>query len=430
MFKQQVFMSVKIKSIKAREVLDSRGFPTVEVEIQAGEFLGRAIVPSGASTGVHEAIELRDGDQRRYLGKGVLIALKNVDKIAEHLVGKDPSRQVELDELMIKLDKTPNKGRLGANAILAISLALCRVSALSQSKPLYQYLAETYEVPTGKYLLPLPMMNVINGGKHADSGLDLQEFMLVPIGAKKFSDALRMGAEVFQTLKKILKEKDLATSVGDEGGFAPKLKTNRAALELLVAAIETAGYRPGVDISLALDAAASSFFLNEGYYQINERNLTAIELIQYYQHLAQDYPLCSLEDGLAEDDWDNWDDLTRALGEHVQIVGDDLFVTNLERIETGIKRKSANAVLIKLNQIGTVTETARAIQLTQKAGWHAVVSHRSGETEDTFIADLAVGLQAGQIKSGSLSRSERIAKYNQLLRIEEELKGRSTFFSY
>lgn len=423
-------MSVKIKSIKAREVLDSRGFPTVEAEIRAGDFVGRAIVPSGASTGVHEAIELRDGDQRRYLGKGVMIAIKNIEKITEHLLGKDPSKQMELDELMIKLDKTPNKGRLGANAILAVSMALCRVSALSKGLPLYQYLAETYAVSVNKYLLPLPMMNVINGGKHADSGLDFQEFMLVPVGAKKFSEALRMGAEVFQTLKKILKERGLTIAVGDEGGFAPKLKNNREALDLLVEAIETAGYRPGTDLGLALDIASSSFFINEGYYQIDQRNLTAIEVIEYYQKLLRDYPLCSLEDGLAEDDWENWDDLTRVLGDKLQIVGDDLFVTNLERIEAGIKRQSANAVLIKLNQIGTVTETARAIQLTQKAGWNAVVSHRSGETEDTFIADLAVGLNAGQIKTGSLSRSERIAKYNQLLRIEEDVKGRSTFFSY
>jgi len=413
----------KIKKIHAREVLDSRGFPTVEVETFAGNVMGRAMVPSGASTGTYEAIELRDGDQSRYLGKGVQVALKNVEKIASKLVGADVSKQEELDRLMIKLDGTPNKGKYGANAILAISMACAKAAALLQEKPLYKYLAETFGMG-GKYIMPVPMMNVINGGKHADSGMDIQEFMLVPHGAENFKEALRMGVETFYCLKKILKTKNLSIAVGDEGGFAPHLKNNREACELLMEAIENAGYKPGVDISLALDAAASEFYSRDGYYSIDRRNATAAELIDYYHSLARDYPVISIEDGLAEEDWINWDDLTRVIGGQVQVVGDDLFVTNVERIKEGIERKSANAVLIKLNQIGTVTETVEAIKLASSAAWKSIVSHRSGETEDTFIADFVVAMSAGQIKTGSLCRSERTAKYNQLLRIEEELEGK------
>lgn len=421
-------MLAKIKDIKAREVLDSRGFPTVEVDVLAGEYLGRAIVPSGASTGKHEAIELRDGDSERYLGKGVLKALGNIEKIADKLAGIDVSSQIEIDEAMIEFDGTENKEILGANAVLAVSMACARTGALVSQKPLYKYLASIYGKESENYIMPVPMMNVINGGKHADSGLDIQEFMIVPQKAKSFREALRMGSEVFQSLKKILSSRNLSTAVGDEGGFAPRLKNNKEALEVLMEAILGAGYKAGEEIFIALDPAASEFFDGESY-SLDQRKLTAVELIDYYYSLIKDYPIISIEDGLAEDDWSGWNEMTKILGDKIQIVGDDLFVTNSKRIKEGIEHKSANAVLIKLNQIGTVTETVRAIDLATSVGWRSVVSHRSGETEDTFIADFVVGMGSGQIKTGSLCRSERIAKYNQLLRIEEELGGNASYKS-
>lgn len=417
----------KIEKIIAREILDSRGNPTVEVDInlESGAF-GRASVPSGASTGSYEAVELRDGEQR-YSGKGVLRAVENVNgDIAKTLIGQDHD-QDSLDEAMIALDGTENKGRLGANAILGVSLAFARASAQEARLPLYRYFAEIAK--TGRPMsLPVPMMNILNGGKHAENSTDLQEFMIMPIGAKSFAEALRYGAETFHCLKKILTDRGLNTSVGDEGGFAPSLENNEAALKLIVQAIEKAGYKPGDDIAIAIDAAASEIF-EDGKYDLKTENkkLTSEQMVEFYNAWVEKYPIVSIEDGLAEDDWDGYALMTEKMGRKVQIVGDDLFVTNVERLKQGIDKGVANSILIKLNQIGTVTETIRAINMANEAGYTSVVSHRSGETEDSTIADFVVGLGTGQIKTGSLCRSERICKYNQLLRIEQEL-GESAIY--
>ena len=410
-----------IEDVLAREVLDSRGNPTVEVEVLLDDGTeGRAIVPSGASTGVHEAVELRDGDKERYLGKGTLTAVKNVNEIiADEIIGWDPFDQPGLDKLLIELDGTPNKGKLGANAILGVSMATARAAAASIGLPLFQYLGGV----NGK-VLPTPMMNILNGGSHADNTVDIQEFMIMPVGAASFREALRMGAEVFHNLKKVLKDKGMNTAVGDEGGFAPNLKTNEEAIQVIIEAIEAAGYKPGDDVKIALDCAASEFYDAENNvydWQGEGRKMTAAELVEFYEDICSKYPIISIEDGCAEDDWEAWALLTEKLGGKVQLVGDDLFVTNTERLAKGIKDGVANSILIKVNQIGTLTETFDAIEMAKKAGYTAVVSHRSGETEDTTIADIVVGLNAGQIKTGSLSRTDRIAKYNQLLRIEELL---------
>jgi enolase len=409
-----------ITGVYAREILDSRGFPTVEVEIQleSGAW-GRAAVPSGASTGKREAVELRDGDAQRYRGKGVQQAVRNVEEtIAPEIDGMEASEQAAIDQALLELDGTPNKSALGANAILAVSLAVARAAADDAGLPLYAYLGGV-----GARLLPVPMMNVINGGAHADNGIDFQEFMLVPAGADSFSNALRMGVEVFHALKEQLKSKKLSTGVGDEGGFAPALASNTAALDLLMEAIEAAGYRPGDDVALALDVAASEFAEEGGRYRLRRENvvLNSEELVARYESLLGRYPIVSIEDGLGEDDWTGWALLTRRLGSRVQLVGDDLFVTNPAIIQQSIEKSIANAVLVKVNQVGTLTETMQAIELAKRAAYGTVISHRSGETEDTFVADLAVAVNAGQIKTGSLARSERTAKYNQLLRIEEEL---------
>jgi len=406
--------------ITAREILDSRGNPTVEAEVvlESG-YAGTAAVPSGASTGSREALELRDGDPKRYFGKGVLKAVANVnDEIAPKLLGFDAQDQVGLDRMLIDLDGTENKERLGANAILAVSMAAAKAGAAEAGLPLYRYLGGALVGP-----LPVPLMNVLNGGAHADNNLDIQEFMIVPAGASTFSKALRMGAEVFHTLKKVLKSKGLNTAVGDEGGFAPNLKSNGEAMEVLMQAIEAAGYKPGEDIYIALDAAASEF-CKDGEYTLaaeEKPKKSSDELIAYYEDWAKRYPLISLEDGMAEGDWDGWKAITQRLGGSVQLVGDDVFVTNTKILARGIAEGVANSILIKLNQIGTVTETLEAIRMATRAGYTAVISHRSGETEDTTIADLAVASGVGQIKTGSLSRSDRVAKYNQLLRIEDEL---------
>lgn len=410
-----------IEDVLAREVLDSRGNPTVEVEIYLEDgAVGRAIVPSGASTGIHEAVELRDGDKGRYLGKGTLMAVENVnDLIAEEIIGYNVFDQVGLDKLLIDLDGTPNKSKLGANAILAVSMAAADAAANSLGLPLFQYLGGV----NGK-VLPVPMMNIINGGSHADNTVDVQEFMIMPVGAPTFREALRMGAEVFHSLKSVLKSQGKNTAVGDEGGFAPDLATNEDAIKVILEAIEKAGYKAGTDIKLALDVAASEFYDEKTKkYNLTGEGVTktAEEMIEYYEMLVSKYPIISIEDGLAEDDWDGWKLLTDKLGKKVQLVGDDLFVTNTLRLEEGIKKGIANSILIKVNQIGTLTETFDAIEMAKKAGYTAVVSHRSGETEDVTIADIVVGLNAGQIKTGSLSRTDRIAKYNQLLRIEETL---------
>ncbi|HOI93400.1 MAG TPA: phosphopyruvate hydratase [Syntrophobacter fumaroxidans] len=410
----------EILSVKAREILDSRGNPTVEAEVILDSgYSGTAAVPSGASTGSREALELRDGDPARYLGKGVLQAVQNVnDEIAPKVIGLDGRDQVGLDSFLIELDGTENKGRLGANAILSVSMAAAKAAAAECELPLYRYLGGAMAS-----LLPVPMMNVINGGAHADNNVDIQEFMIVPAGAPTFGEALRMGAETFHNLKKVLKSKGLNTAVGDEGGFAPNLSSNEEAMEVLMQAIEAAGYRPGEDIYIAIDAAASEFYKDGSYHMSAEQNPTksAEEMIAFYEAWVERYPLICIEDGMAEGDWGGWQALTRKLGYNVQLVGDDVFVTNTSIIAKGIADGVANSVLIKLNQIGTVTETLQAINMAFKAGYTVVISHRSGETEDTTIADLAVAANAGQIKTGSLSRSERIAKYNQLLRIEEEL---------
>ena len=418
-------MSV-ILEITGREILDSRGNPTVEVEVLVeGGYMGRAAVPSGASTGEHEAIELRDGDPRRYLGKGVRKAVANVnDRIAPEVVGMDVLDQMAIDKLLLELDGTPNKSSLGANAILGVSLACAKAAANYLGLPLYRYIGGLYA-----HRLPVPLMNILNGGKHADNNVDIQEFMVVPWGAKTFADALRMGTEVFHHLKAVLKEKGYNTSVGDEGGFAPDLSSNEEALSLIVAAIERAGYAPGEEVAIAIDAAASEFY-QEGKYRLEaerEPEKSASELISFYEGLLDRYPICSIEDGLAEDDWEGWKELTERLGGRVQIVGDDLFVTNIERLRKGIGLGVANSILIKLNQIGTLTETLAAVETAKRASYTTIISHRSGETEDVTIADLTVAVNAGQIKTGSASRTDRIAKYNQLLRIEEELGEEAVF---
>jgi enolase len=409
----------EIRTVHAREVLDSRGNPTVEVEVwlDSGAF-GRALVPSGASTGTREAVELRDEDQTRYLGKGARRAVQNViEVIGPEVEGLDAGEQAHVDQALLELDGTPNKSGLGANALLGVSLAVARAAAEDTGLPLYQYLGGP-----GARLLPVPLMNVLNGGAHADNGLDVQEFMLVPAGAGSFAEALRTGAEIFHTLKRLLVEKGLSTGVGDEGGFAPVLGGNEAAIEFLMRAIERAGYRPGEDVWIAIDAAASEFG-ERGRYRLkaDRSEKTSEQMVAFWEGLAGKYPICSIEDGLGEDDRDGWQALTRRLGARVQLVGDDLFVTNPAILQEGIRRGLANAVLVKLNQIGTLTETLEAIELAKRAGYGTIISHRSGETEDTFIADLAVAVNAGQIKTGSLARAERTAKYNQLLRIEEEL---------
>ena len=408
--------NMKIKEIKAREILDSRGNPTVEVDVTLENgILGRASVPSGASTGVHEALELRDNDSARYLGKGVLKAVNNVNTIIrEKIVGMDVENQKEIDYAMISLDGTKGKNNLGANAILGVSLATLKAAALNSGKKLYEYVGS-------EKLLPTPMMNILNGGAHADNGLDFQEFMIIP-SRDTIKERVRVGAEVFHNLKKVLKSKGYNTNVGDEGGFAPNLKTNKEALDTIIEAIKLAGYVPGKDVNLALDVAASEFY-NDGIYDIKGENkkLTASELVEYYKNLVSEYPIISIEDGMAEDDYEGWTLLTKELGSNIQLVGDDLFVTNKELLEKGIELKMANAILLKVNQIGTVTETLETIDLARKNGYKTVISHRSGETEDTYIADLAVGLGLGQIKTGSLSRTDRMCKYNQLIRIEEEI---------
>ncbi len=418
----------EIVAIRAREVLDSRGNPTVEADVilESGA-LGRAIVPSGASTGEHEAVELRDGDKSHYMGKGVLQAVANVETvIAPEIEGMDASNQRLIDKTMIELDGTPNKGKLGANAILAVSMACARAAAMTLEVPLYRYLGGI-----NASILPTPMLNVLNGGAHADSNVDFQEFMIMPVGAERFSDALRWSAETFHTLKGVLKKKGYNTAVGDEGGFAPSLRSNTEAVELILEAIEAAGYKPGEQIAIALDPAASEFFDKEKnkyvFKKSDKRELSSEEMVAFWDNWSRQYPIVSLEDGLAEDDWAGWKLLTDRLGSRIQLVGDDLFVTNTKRLQRGIEEGVANSILIKVNQIGTVTETLEAIELGRRYGYTAVMSHRSGESEDTFIADLAVATGVGQIKTGSVSRTDRIAKYNQLLRIEEELGQGAAF---
>ena len=416
---------MKIKQIVAREILDSRGNPTVEVDVRlAGGELGRAAVPSGASTGEHEALELRDG-KRRYLGKGVTKAVGNVNKvIAPALRGRDPRRQEAIDKLLLELDGTPTKRKLGANAILGVSLAVARAAAKAVGEPLFRYLGGKQAVT-----LPVPMMNILNGGVHAESSVDLQEFMVMPVGGRTFADALRIGTEVFHTLKKVLRERGYGTGVGDEGGFAPSLQSNQEAVEVILEAIDRAGYQPGRQVVLALDPAASEFY-EDGAYVFRKSDgsrRTSTEMIDFYADWSERYPIVSIEDGLAEDDWSGWRDLTTRLGRKQQLVGDDLFVTNPSRLRRGIEGGVANSILIKLNQIGTLTETLETIHLAKAAGYTTVISHRSGETEDSTIADLAVAVNAGQIKTGSASRGERTAKYNQLLRIEEMLGKRAQF---
>ncbi len=405
-----------ISDVRAREILDSRGNPTVEVEvILDDDSVGRAAVPSGASTGAFEAVELRDGG-KRYLGKGVEKAVRAVeDLILPEILGFDATEQRLIDQTMIDLDGTPNKAKLGANAILGVSLAAAKAAAVSANLPLYRYLGGP-----NAYLLPVPMMNIINGGAHADSDVDFQEFMIAPIGAPTFADALRTGAEVYNTLKGVLKAKGYSTGLGDEGGFAPNLPSNRAALELISEAIEKAGFKIGSEVALAMDVAASEFF-KDGKYHVEGKVKTTDEMIEFYSKMVSDFPIVSIEDPLAEDDWDAWIQFTAALGERIQIVGDDHFVTNTQRIERGIELKSANALLVKVNQIGSLTETAESVEMSHRAGFKTMMSHRSGETEDTTIADLAVAFNCGQIKSGAPARSDRVAKYNQLLRIEEDL---------
>ncbi|MEV8184056.1 phosphopyruvate hydratase [Specibacter sp. NPDC078692] len=418
-----------IEAIHAREILDSRGNPTVEVEVLLTDgAMGRAGVPSGASTGAFEAVELRDGDKDRYQGKGVLQAVEAVlEVIAPEIEGLDATDQRLIDSVMLELDGTPNKAKLGANAILGVSLAVASAAAESAGLPLYRYLGGP-----NAHVLPVPLMNILNGGSHADSDVDIQEFMVVPLGASTFSEGLRWGVEVYHNLKAVLQEKGLSTGLGDEGGFAPNLPSNRAALDLILEAITRAGYKPGTDVALALDVASSEFF-KDGAYQFEGKALTAAEMSAYYAELVADYPLVSIEDPLDEDDWEGWKTLTDAIGDEVQIVGDDLFVTNPERLSRGIDTATANSLLVKVNQIGSLTETLDAVSMAQRAGYTTITSHRSGETEDTTIADICVATNAGQIKTGAPARSERVAKYNQLLRIEEELDdaaryaGRSAF---
>ena len=408
-----------ITEVYAREILDSRGNPTVEVEVILEDgAVGRAAVPSGASTGVHEAVELRDGDKSRYLGKGVTKAVDNVnDIIAEALIGLEATRQTEIDEMLVRLDGTPNKGRLGANAILGVSMAVARAAASSVGLPLYLYLGGVAAKE-----LPVPMMNILNGGEHADNNVDIQEFMIMPVGAKSFSEALRMNAEIYHNLKSLLKEKGLSTALGDEGGFAPNLSNNAEAIEVILEAVVKAGYKPKDDIVIALDVASSEMY-KDGKYHLEGEGLvkTSEEMVDYLAELCEKYPIISIEDGLAEDDWAGWKLLTKKIGKKVQLVGDDLFVTNEERLVQGINKGVANAILIKVNQIGTLTETFNAIETAKRAGYTCIISHRSGETEDTTLADIAVAVNAGQIKTGAPARTDRVAKYNQLLRIEEEL---------
>jgi len=412
-----------IVDISAIEILDSRGNPTIEVEVALdGGFTGRAAVPSGASTGSFEAVELRDNDPKRYMGKGVLKAVRAVEgRIAKGLIGLDATDQTLLDRALIELDGTPNKRRLGANAILGVSMAAAKAAAEAAMLPLYRYLGGA-----GARTLPVPMMNIINGGAHADNGLDIQEFMVVPAGFTSFSDALRAGVEVFHSLKAVLKKKGLSTAVGDEGGFAPALNSNRDALDLIAAAIRRAGYTPGKDVFMAIDSAASELY-SKGRYRLEGRRISSARMIEYLEALLNDYPIISVEDGLAEEDWRGWTAMTAALGDRVQIVGDDIFVTSVERLARGIDEDAANSILIKVNQIGTLTETFDAIETAGRAGFAAVVSHRSGETEDTTIADITVASGCGQIKTGSASRTDRLAKYNQLLRIEKELGAAAIF---
>lgn len=422
-----------IADIYARQVLDSRGNPTVEVEVQLDSgVMGRAIVPSGASTGAHEAVELRDGDQAVYLGKGVLKAIDNVNEvIAPELLGFDARDQIGIDHLLIELDGTPNKSKLGANAILGVSMAVARAAAEAVGQELYEYLGG-FNAKT----LPVPMMNILNGGEHADNNVDIQEFMVMPVGAESFSDALRMGTEIFHSLKSVLQQKGLNTAVGDEGGFAPNLSSNEEAIRTIISAIEKAGYTPGEDVFIALDVAATELY-QDGKYEFKGEGVTRTtdEMISFYEELVQKYPIISIEDGLDEDDWEGWNKLTATIGKKVQLVGDDLFVTNTERLEKGIREGTANSILIKVNQIGTLTETFDAIEMAKRAGYTAVISHRSGETEDTIIADIAVATNAGQIKTGAPSRTDRVAKYNQLLRIEDKLSyvgrygGREAFYN-
>ncbi|MGL4774315.1 MAG: phosphopyruvate hydratase [Clostridium sp.] len=424
---------VEIVDVVARQILDSRCFPTVEVEVYLEDgTMGRAAVPSGASTGIYEAVELRDGDKSQYLGKGVLKAVENVnDVIADELIGLNVFDQTYIDKLLIELDGTDNKGKLGANAILGVSLAIAQAASNYLGIPLYQYVGGV-----NAKVLPVPMMNIINGGSHADNSVDLQEFMVMPVGAANFSEALRMCAEVYHTLKKTLHEKGYSTAIGDEGGFAPNLKSNVEAIQVIIEAIEKAGYKAGKDMFIAIDAASSEYYKDGKYVLENEgKTLTAAEMVDFLEDWVNKYPIISIEDGMAEEDWEGWKLITDRLGKKVQLVGDDLFVTNTERLETGIKKGVANSILIKLNQIGTLTETLNAIEMANRAGMTAVISHRSGETEDTTIADLVVAVNAGQIKTGAPARSERVAKYNQLIRIEEELddvaeyRGKKTFFN-
>lgn len=417
-------MSV-IVDILGREILDSRGNPTVEVEVELESgVVASAAVPSGASTGSFEAVELRDGDKSRYLGKGVLKAVENVNiTIAEALIGMEASEQIDIDEEMINIDGTENKANLGANAMLAVSLAVAKAAAIEGETPFYRYIGGV-----SACTLPLPMLNILNGGAHADNGLDVQEFMILPVGAESFSHALRMGTEIYHSLKKELHKNGLATNVGDEGGFAPNLQTSKDALEYILKAIELANYKPGKDVMIGLDVAATEFYKDGKYNLTGEgKTLTAQGMIEYYKSLVSSYPIISIEDGMSEEDWGGWKSLTEAIGNNVQLVGDDVFVTNPERILRGISEGVANAVLIKLNQIGTLTETLRAIEMTHRSGMNSIISHRSGETEDTSIADIVVAVNSGQIKTGAPARSDRVAKYNQLLRIEEELGSQARF---
>ena len=414
-----------ISAVYAREILDSRGNPTIEVEVWLDDgSMGRAAVPSGASTGAYEAVELRDGDKARYMGKGVSKAVDNVnDIIAEALIGLDPIRQVEIDNMLIRLDGTPNQGNLGANAILGVSMAVAKAAAASVDVPLYMYLGGVNAKE-----LPVPMMNILNGGAHADNNVDIQEFMAMPVGAPSFSEALRMNTEIYHNLKAVLKERGLSTAIGDEGGFAPNLSSNEEAIEVIVAAIKKAGYKPGEDVAIALDIAASEIYKNGKYNLAGEGVVkTSAQMVDYYAALCEKYPIVSIEDGLDEDDWKGWALLTKKLGDKVQLVGDDLFVTNSERLSRGINEGVANSILIKVNQIGTLTETFTTIEMAKRAGYTCVISHRSGETEDTTLADIAVAVNAGQIKTGAPARTDRVAKYNQLLRIEEDLASAAQY---
>jgi enolase len=418
----------EILNVHAREILDSRGNPTIEVEVMTeGGFIGRAAVPSGASTGTHEAVELRDGDKSRYLGKGVLEAVKNVNgAINDVLHGHDVFEQRMIDKLMIEADGTPNKGKLGANAILGVSLAVAKAAAKESNQPLYRYVGGV-----NAHVMPVPMMNILNGGEHADNSIDFQEFMVMPVGAESFKEGLRMGVEIFHALKNVLKKKGYSTNVGDEGGFAPNIKSNVEAIDTVMIAIEAAGYKPGVDVMIAMDAAVSELYNAEtGMYIFKKssgQQMTSDQLVDFWVDWSNKYPILSIEDGLAEDDWAGWKSLTEKVGNRMQLVGDDLFVTNVTRLQQGITNNIANSILVKVNQIGSLSETVDAVNMATRAGYTSVMSHRSGETEDTTIADLAVGLNCGQIKTGSASRSDRIAKYNQLLRIEEELGAMATY---